>query len=459
MDKELQLATLGVRAGTVRSQFQEHSEALFLTSGFVFDNAAQAATRFAGSEEGMVYTRYTNPTVAMFQDRLAALEGAQSCVATASGMAAILASALVHLKSGDHVVCSNAVFGATIQLFNNILARFGVETTYVSPTRAEEWQRAVRPTTRLFFLETPSNPLTEVSDIPALAAVAKKAGALLAVDNVFCTPVLQRPLELGADLVIHSATKYLDGQGRVLGGGGLQGAGRRADDRVPAHGRAGPFTVQRVGAAEGPRDARAAHARAVGRSPRAGAVARAPPVGGPRALSGTRVASAARARRTAAAGGGLGAFLRGERWARGRLACNRCDPPHVDHREPGRREDDDHPPGDHHARAHLAAGAAGRGHHRRAGARRRRARGPGRSTSGSGARVKLAACPTPRFARPRWRFSPRSISPRPGWRCSRRSRRATLRPSGRRRESRSRRFCCGAPGSGPACGSAASPPT
>src|SRR6266850_1966848 len=218
MDKELQLATLGVRAGTVRSQFQEHSEALFLTSSFVFDNAAQAATRFAGSEEGMVYTRYTNPTVAMFQDRLAALEGAQSCVATASGMAAILASALVHLKSGDHVVCSNAVFGATIQLFNNILARFGVETTYVSPTRAEEWQRAVRPTTRLFFLETPSNPLTEVSDIPALAAVAKKAGALLAVDNVFCTPVLQRPLELGADLVIHSATKYLDGQGRVLGG-------------------------------------------------------------------------------------------------------------------------------------------------------------------------------------------------------------------------------------------------
>ena len=218
MAEKPELATLGVRAGQVRSQFQEHSEALYLTSSFVFDNAAQAATRFAGGEEGMVYTRYTNPTVAMFQDRLAALEGAEYCVATASGMAAILATALVHLKTGDHVVCSNAVFGATIQLFNNILGRFGIETSYVSPTRVDEWRQALRPSTRLLFLETPSNPLTEISDIPALAAVAKKAGALLAVDNVFCTPILQRPLELGADLVIHSATKYLDGQGRVLGG-------------------------------------------------------------------------------------------------------------------------------------------------------------------------------------------------------------------------------------------------
>ena len=217
MSKDYELSTLGVRAGQVRSQFQEHAEALYLTSSFVFDNAAQAASRFAG-EEGMVYTRYTNPTVAMFQDRLAALEGAESCVATASGMAAILATALVHLKSGDHVVCSNAVFGATIQLFNNILGRFGIQTTYVSPTKTEDWQRAVRPNTRLFFLETPSNPMTEVSDIPALSAIAKKAGALLAVDNVFCTPILQRPLELGADFAIHSATKYIDGQGRVMGG-------------------------------------------------------------------------------------------------------------------------------------------------------------------------------------------------------------------------------------------------
>ena len=218
MAKEHQLSTKGVRAGQVRTEFQEHSEALFLTSSFVFKNAKQAAARFAGEDQGMVYTRYTNPTVGMFQERLAALEGGESCVGTASGMSAILTTALVHLRSGDHVVCSNAVFGATIQLFNNILSRFGIETTYVSPTKVEEWERAVRPNTKLFFLETPSNPLTEVSDIQALSKIAKRAKALLAVDNVFCTPALQRPLELGADLVIHSATKYLDGQGRVIAG-------------------------------------------------------------------------------------------------------------------------------------------------------------------------------------------------------------------------------------------------
>src|SRR5512145_2619762 len=218
MSKDYELATKGVRAGQARTEFQEHSEALFLTSSFVFKNARQAAARFAGEDEGMVYTRYTNPTVAMLQDRLAALEGAESCVATASGMSAILTTAMTHLRSGDHVVCSNAVFGATIQLFNNVLSRFGVETTYVSPTQAEEWQRAVRGNTRLFFLETPSNPLPEVSDIAALSAMAKKAGAVLAVDNVFCTPALQQPLALGADIVIHSATKYLDGQGRVIAG-------------------------------------------------------------------------------------------------------------------------------------------------------------------------------------------------------------------------------------------------
>ncbi len=217
MDQKLETATLGVRAGQVRSQFQEHAEALYLTSSFVFENAAQAAARFAG-EQGMVYTRYTNPTVAMFQDRLAALEGAESCVATASGMAAILATAMVHLKTGDHVVCSNAVFGATIQLFTNILGRYGIETTFVSPTRVEEWRQALSSRTRLLFLETPSNPLTEISDVAALATIARSAGALLAVDNVFCTPALQRPLALGADLVIHSATKYIDGQGRVMGG-------------------------------------------------------------------------------------------------------------------------------------------------------------------------------------------------------------------------------------------------
>jgi len=218
MTDTFELATLSVRAGQRRTEFQEHSEALFLTSSFVFDSAAQAAARFTGGGEGFVYSRFTNPTVSMFQDRLAALEGAEACVATATGMSAILATAMALLKAGDHVVCSSAVFGSTVQLFSGVLARFGLETTFVSPTDVREWEKALRPNTRLLFLETPSNPLTEISDIGAIAAVAKKAGALLAVDNCFCTPALQRPLALGADLVIHSATKYLDGQGRVMGG-------------------------------------------------------------------------------------------------------------------------------------------------------------------------------------------------------------------------------------------------
>ena len=229
MAKPFEQSTLGVRAGTARSAFNEHSEALFLTSSFVFDSAQQAAERFTGGDAGYVYSRFTNPTVTMFQDRLAALEGAGACVATASGMSAILATSMALLKSGDHVVCSNAVFGATVQLYATILSRFGVQTTFVSPTRAEEWQRAVRPQTRLLFVETPSNPLGEVSDIAALASVAKKAGAVLVVDNALCTPALQRPLEFGADLVIHSATKYLDGQGRVLGGAVLGAKGPAMD--------------------------------------------------------------------------------------------------------------------------------------------------------------------------------------------------------------------------------------
>src|SRR4051794_27031108 len=224
-------ATLGVRAGQRRTEFHEHSEALFLTSSFTFDSAEQAAARFAKADEGFVYSRFTNPTVSMLQDRLAALEGAEACMATASGMSAILATVMSLLKSGDHIVCSSAVFGATVQLLGNYFGRLGIQTTFVSPTRIDEWRAAVRPTTRLFFLETPSNPMTEISDIPALAEVAKKAGALLAVDNVFCTPILQRPLELGADLVIHSATKHLDGQGRVLGGA-ILGAARIVQERV-----------------------------------------------------------------------------------------------------------------------------------------------------------------------------------------------------------------------------------
>ncbi|MFZ3019501.1 MAG: O-succinylhomoserine sulfhydrylase [Gallionella sp.] len=215
---QYQPETLAIRAGSVQSQFHEHSEALFLTSSFTFDNAAQAARRFIGEEPGNIYARFTNPTVTMFEERLAAMEGAEQCVATASGMSAILACVMGVLKAGDHVVASRSLFGATVNLFNNIVKKFGVETTYVSATDVAEWQAAVRSNTKLFFLETPSNPLTEISDIAAIAAVAKGCGALLAVDNCFCTPILQKPLELGADIVIHSATKYLDGQGRVLGG-------------------------------------------------------------------------------------------------------------------------------------------------------------------------------------------------------------------------------------------------
>ena len=213
-----QFDTLMVRAGTARSQFNEHSEAMYLTSSFVFDSAAQAAARFAGSEPGNVYARFSNPTVTMMQDRLALLEGGERCVATASGMSAILAIVMAHMQAGQHVVASTGLFGATQQLFGNILSKFGIETTFVEATRLDSYRAAIRPDTRLFFIETPSNPLTEVIDIAAVAEVAHAAGALLVVDNCFCTPVLQRPLELGADIVVHSATKYLDGQGRVLGG-------------------------------------------------------------------------------------------------------------------------------------------------------------------------------------------------------------------------------------------------
>jgi O-succinylhomoserine sulfhydrylase len=224
MDDPFDFDTRAVRAGIHRSQFNEHSEALYLTSSFVFENAAQAAARFANEEPGYVYSRFSNPTVTAFQERLAALEGAEACVATASGMSAILATVMGLMKAGDHIVSSPSIFGATVQLFTTVLAKFGVATTFVESVEPQAWERAVRPSTRLLFLETPSNPLTEVADIPGLAAVATRSGALLAVDNCFCTPALQLPLALGADLVIHSATKYLDGQGRVLGGAVL---GRR----------------------------------------------------------------------------------------------------------------------------------------------------------------------------------------------------------------------------------------
>jgi len=219
-------ATLGVRAAEPRTGEREHSAALHLTSSFVFDSAAQAAAVFSGQEPGNIYSRFTNPTVRAFEQRLALMEGADSCVATASGMAAILSMLLALLKTGDHLVVSRTLFGSTINLLNNVFSRFGVSTTYVDAADVVAWSAAIRPNTRLLFVETPNNPLTDIADIRALAGVAHAAGALLAVDNCFLTPVLQKPLQLGADLVIHSATKYLDGQGRCIGGAVLGDAER-----------------------------------------------------------------------------------------------------------------------------------------------------------------------------------------------------------------------------------------
>jgi O-succinylhomoserine sulfhydrylase len=210
--------TLAVREGLPPSVWGENSEALFLTSSFVQPDAATAAARFANEEEAFIYSRFTNPTVTMFERRLAALEGTEACIATASGMSAILLLGLGLLKAGDHVVCSRSVFGATIMLFGREFGKFGVETTFVPQTDIEAWRKAVKPNTRLLFAESPTNPLTEVCDIRALSTIAKQAGALLAVDNCFCSPALQRPVEFGADLVVHSGTKYLDGQGRVIAG-------------------------------------------------------------------------------------------------------------------------------------------------------------------------------------------------------------------------------------------------
>lgn len=210
--------TLAIRAGQHRTFEGEHSEPIFTTSSYVFDSAEQAAARFAGEEQGNVYSRYTNPTVRTFEERIAALEGAEAGVATSSGMAAILSTCLALLASGDHVICSKSVFGTTTVLFSKYMAKFGVEVSFVDLVNPEQWQAATKANTKLFFLETPSNPLCEVADISAIASIAHKAGALLVVDNCFCTPALQKPLEHGADLVIHSATKYLDGQGRCVGG-------------------------------------------------------------------------------------------------------------------------------------------------------------------------------------------------------------------------------------------------
>lgn len=210
--------TLAVRAGQVRSHEGEQSEPIFTTASYVFGSAAEAAARFSGAFPGNIYSRFTNPTVRTFEQRLAALEGGERCVATASGMAAILTACMGLLKAGDHIVASRSVFGPTVLLFSTILARFGVETTFVSLTDVHAWEQAIRANTKLLFLETPSNPLMEVGDITALADVAHRHGCWLVVDNCFCTPALQKPLALGADIVVHSATKFIDGQGRCVGG-------------------------------------------------------------------------------------------------------------------------------------------------------------------------------------------------------------------------------------------------
>ncbi len=212
------LNTQAVRAGQQRTPENEHGEPIFTTSSFVFDNAAQAAARFKGDEEGNIYSRFTNPTVRTFEERLAAMEGGERCIGTSSGMSAILCTVMGLLSSGDHMVSSNSIFGTTVNLFANIIPKFGIETSFVEMTDYAAWEAAITPSTRLFFLETPSNPLTRIADIRKLAELAHANDVLLVVDNCFCTPALQLPLALGADIIIHSATKYLDGQGRCLGG-------------------------------------------------------------------------------------------------------------------------------------------------------------------------------------------------------------------------------------------------
>ncbi|MCC1496333.1 O-succinylhomoserine sulfhydrylase [Alcanivorax sp. 1008] len=218
LPENLSVETLAIRAAELRTDEMSHSEALFLTSSFVYESAAQAAARFAGTEPGNIYSRFSNPTVRSFEERLAALEGGEQCVAFASGMAAITAVFMASLKPGDHILSSRSLFGTTHVLYEKYLRKFGIEVTLVDIDDLDQWRAAMRPETRFLFVETPSNPLAEVADIPALASIAHEGNAKLIVDNCFCTPALQRPLQLGADIVIHSATKYLDGQGRCLGG-------------------------------------------------------------------------------------------------------------------------------------------------------------------------------------------------------------------------------------------------
>jgi len=239
-DNDWSVETAAIRVGHVRSAEGEHSEPIYATSSFVFGSAAEAAARFSGEAPGNIYSRFTNPTVRAFEERLAAMEGGESCVATASGMSAILATCMGLLSQGDHLVSSRSLFGSTTVLFNKYLSRFGVRTSYADVTDLGDWERQIGPSTRMLFLETPSNPLTEIADIAALAELAHRNGCVLVVDNCFCTPVLQRPLELGADIVIHSATKFLDGQGRAIGGAVVGDAQRVGEEIYGVLRTAGP---------------------------------------------------------------------------------------------------------------------------------------------------------------------------------------------------------------------------
>ena len=239
-DAEYGFATLGIRHAELRSAEREHSPSMYLTSSFTFASAAEAAAIFSGAQAGNIYGRFTNPTVQAFEQRLARLEGGESCVATASGMAAILTLVLTVMKAGDHLLVSNGLFGSTINLFNNYIAKLGIEVGYADLTDIESWRRGLQPNTRLLFIETPSNPLTEIADIAALAELAHAHGAQLAVDNCFLTPVFQQPLKLGADYIIHSATKFIDGQGRCLGGAIVGDAQRVGKDVFAFMRTAGP---------------------------------------------------------------------------------------------------------------------------------------------------------------------------------------------------------------------------
>ena len=325
-------STLAIRAGQVRTPEGEHAEPIFTTSSFVFESAEQAAARFAETEPGNIYSRFTNPTVRCFEQRLAALEGGAACVATSSGMGAILATCMALVSSGDRIVCSDSVFGSTITLMNRYMRKFGVDTRYVSPHDTAAWAEAIDGRTRLVLLETPSNPLAAIADIAAIAEICRGRGALLAVDNCFCTPALQRPLSLGADLVIHSATKYLDGQGRCVGGavvGSEDTVGKEVFAFIRAAGPSmSPFNAW--------------------------------------------------------------VFLQGLETLqlRGGVRIHQSHATDVDHRESRRHEDDDHSPGHDDACAHRSDRAGEGGHHRRPGPDFGRSRGCRRSAGRSRTRAR-----------------------------------------------------------------------